>query len=236
MIPTPWAAWDLRVFSAVQLATPSVKSRPSSVYSWFWTMSPAFDPDQREVDDAVVVHPPLLLLVGGGVAGVRGKGRAVGDRVTPGDQHLPGVALWHHHGVGASRSVLPAKPSSGRGLSPRLPARLRAAAGRAREELAHAAAQHARRRSRHTAAEQRSPREPGVHDLGEALVVGRVRHHLVVVHRHLTPLPRRRLRSDGRRALLRPSDWLANGGQRRDEAGAADRVAHGLSRRRFSPG
>ena len=53
----------------------------------------------REVDDPVVVHPPLLGLVGGAVAGVRRERRPVRHRITPGDQHPRRVARRDHHRV-----------------------------------------------------------------------------------------------------------------------------------------
>ena len=49
----------------------------------------------REVHDAVVVHPPLPLLLERGVARVRLELRAVGDRVAPGDEDARGVTLGH---------------------------------------------------------------------------------------------------------------------------------------------
>ena len=54
---------------------------------------------EREVDEPVVVHTPLLGLLGGGVAGVGGEGGAVGDGVAPGDEDLPPVPGGHDHGV-----------------------------------------------------------------------------------------------------------------------------------------
>ena len=41
---TPCAACDLRTFSALQVATPSACSRPSSTYSWFITSRPELLP------------------------------------------------------------------------------------------------------------------------------------------------------------------------------------------------
>jgi hypothetical protein len=40
MTDTPWAAWDLATFSAVQGSIPPGWRSPSSVYSWFTASSP----------------------------------------------------------------------------------------------------------------------------------------------------------------------------------------------------
>ena len=44
MTETPWAAWALRTFSALQVLRPSRCSKPSSTYSWFITSRPLLLP------------------------------------------------------------------------------------------------------------------------------------------------------------------------------------------------
>ena len=63
---TPWAFCDFAVFSASQSAVPSGNSNTSSVYSLFCTNNPSRGTvADREIHHPVVVHPPLLGLVGG---------------------------------------------------------------------------------------------------------------------------------------------------------------------------
>ena len=165
------------------------------MYSWFWTSRPAARTDQREVHEPVVVHAPLDRLVRGARRCIRSEHRAVGDRITPGDEHLGGVAVGDHDLV-EDRCRDGREPEEGWSTGWR-----RRSAGR--HHAGGTGADETEQRGTGHPAEHATARDPHIHDVGEVLVVGWVDGHAVIDGRH--GAERRQRVQRGRDRMVNPN-------------------------------
>ena len=127
----------------------------------------AVGPVERKVHHAVVVHAPLLRLLGRGVAGVGFESRPIRHRIAPRDEHIGAVAGRHDDGVfRRDRNSLEAE--KGIAVLVRL--------GGDRDDVEQRAdpAYCRGRRRRNAAAEESAARHPGVDHFLECRIAGRI--------------------------------------------------------------